>query len=123
MSYIGETQVAQLLLIEKNAKYCSSLQRELDNAGHETITALSREEALKKLALARDYEVVILDMEILIITSIEDIEAAVKALRRGAYMYFVKPVDIGDLLHGVDSALKNLEKSMAFREYARPSSI
>jgi len=144
MSYIGETQVAQLLLIEKNAKYCSSLQRELDNAGHETITALSREEALKKLALARDYEVVILDMEvlreggldlisyikqtqpmceILIITSIEDIEAAVKALRRGAYMYFVKPVDIGDLLHGVDSALKNLEKSMAFREYERSAFI
>jgi len=136
--------VALLLLIEKDPERCSSLQQELDAAGHETVTALGREETLQKLGPERDYEVVILDMEvlaeggldlisyikqaqpmceILIITRIEDIEAAVKALRRGAYMYFVRPIDIGDLLHGVESALKNLERSMAFREYERSAFI
>jgi len=136
--------VALLLLVEKDPKYCASLQQELEDAGHETVTALGREETLRKLAPARSYEVVILDMgvlleggldlisyikqaqpmcEILLLTSIDDIEAAVKALRRGAYMYFVKPVDLGDLLHGVDSALKNLERSMAYREYERSAFI
>ncbi len=38
-------------------------------------------------------------------------------------MYFVKPADIGDLLYGIDSALRNLERSMAFREYERSAFI
>ena len=136
--------MALLFLIEKDPKYCAGLQKELEEAGHETETAVSREEALRKLSSSRSYEVVILDVailreggldlisyikqtqpmcEILLITDIGDIEAAVKALRRGAYMYFVKPVDIGDLSHGVDSALRNLERSMAFREYERSAFI
>ncbi len=136
--------MALILLAEKDAKYSSVLQQELRRAGHETVAAFTKEEALKKITSTRDYEVVVIDTEImragdldlisyikqaqpmceiLIITHIEYIEAAVKALRRGAYMYFVKPFDIGDLLHGVDSALKNLEKSMAFREYERSAFI
>ena len=136
--------MALLFLVEKDPKYCSSLQNELEEAGHETVSALSREETLKKLASNCTFDIVILDMsmlreggldlisyikqaqpmcEILIITNIDDIEAAVKALRRGAYMYFVKPLDIGDLLHGIDSALKNLKRSMAFREYERSAFI
>ena len=136
--------MASLLLVEKDAGYCASLQKELDEAGHETVTAVGRKEALRKLASSSSYEVVILDMailteggldlisyvkqaqpmcEILLITGIDDIEAAVKALRRGAYMYFVKPVDVGDLLYGVDSAIRNLERSMAFREYERSAFI
>jgi DNA-binding NtrC family response regulator len=135
--------MALLLLVEKDLKYCTALQAELEELGHETATALSREEALKKLP-AKGYDVVILDVEvlqeggldlisyikqaqpmceILITTRIENIEAAVKALRRGAYMYFVKPVDIDDLLHGIKSALKNLERSEAFREYERSAFI
>jgi DNA-binding NtrC family response regulator len=107
------------------------------------MTALNQEETLRLLPL-RNFEVVILDTEILregdldlisyvkqaqplceilLMTQIEDIEAAVKALRRGAYMYFVKPVDIADLVYGVESALKNLERSMAFREYERSAFI
>jgi DNA-binding NtrC family response regulator len=136
--------VALLFLIEKDPEYSSSLQKELEDAGHETVLALSREETLKKLASNSTFDIVILDMsvlreggldlisyikqaqpmcEILIITAIDDIEAAVKALRRGAYMYFVKPLDIGDLLHGIDSALKNLQQSMVYREYERSAFI
>jgi len=136
--------VALILIAEKDPKYCSSMQQGLDEAGHKTDTALSREETLKKLTLARNYEVLIVDMEILregdmdlisyvkqaqplceilIMTRIEDIEGAVKALRRGAYMYFVKPIEFGDVLHGVESALRNLERSMAFREYERSAFI
>ncbi len=135
--------MALILLAEKDPKLGLGLQRELQRNGHEANTALSQEEALK-MVLARNYEIVILDMEIvregdldlinyvkqsqptceiLILTPIEEIEAAVKALRRGAYMYFVKPVDIEDLLYGVDSALRNLERSMAFREYERSAFI
>jgi DNA-binding NtrC family response regulator len=136
--------LAHLFLVEKDPKYCSGLQEELEAAGHETSSALSREETLKKLASSSTFDIVILDMsvlreggldlisyikqaqpmcEILIITGIDDIEAAVKALRRGAYMYFVKPLDIGDLLHGIESALKHLKRSMAFREYERSAFI
>ncbi|UCD57133.1 MAG: sigma-54-dependent Fis family transcriptional regulator [Candidatus Hydrogenedentota bacterium] len=135
--------VALILLAEKDPKLCADLQQELRRAGHETATALSQEEAFKLLP-ARNYEVVILDIEllregdldlinytkqaqpvceILITTRIEGIEAAVKALRRGAYMYFVKPIDLGDLLYGVESALKNLERSMAYREYERSAFV
>ncbi len=135
--------MALILLAEKDPKLCSTLKQELGRAGHETTTALSQEEALRLLP-ARNYEVVILDMdvlregdldlisyvkqaqpmgEILITTRIEDTEKAVKALRRGAYMYFVKPIDVSDLLYGIDSALKNLERSMAFREYERSAFI
>jgi DNA-binding NtrC family response regulator len=136
--------VALILLAEKDPKYCSSLQQELERAGHEVVPARSKEEALKKLMPARSFEVIILDMEImregdldlisyikqaqplceiLLITPIEYIESSVRALRRGAYMYFVKPLDLGDLQHGVDSALKNLKRSMAFREYERSAFI
>jgi DNA-binding NtrC family response regulator len=136
--------MALILLAEKNTHYCLELQKELEQAGHETVTAFSGEDVLKKLTPARNYEVVIIDMEImretdldlinyvkqaqpmceiLLIAHIDYIEAAVKALRRGAYMYFVKPLDVSDLLHGVDSALKNLERSMAFREFERSAFI
>jgi DNA-binding NtrC family response regulator len=132
-----------VLLAEKEPKLGSALNQELTRAGHETTTALTQEEALKFLSI-RSYEVVILDLdilregdldiisfikqaqpmcEILLTTRIEEIEAAVKALRRGAYMYFVKPVDPSDLLYGIDSALKNIERSMAFREYERSAFI
>lgn len=135
--------MALILLLEKDHKFCSSMQKQLISAGHEVVTAFSQEETLKLLP-ARSYEIIILGMEILregdmdlinyvkqaqplceilIMTSIDDIEAAVKALRRGAYMYFVKPIDTADLLYGVDSALKNLERSMAFREYERSAFI
>ncbi|MBI5118642.1 sigma-54-dependent Fis family transcriptional regulator [Candidatus Poribacteria bacterium] len=135
--------MALILLAEKDHKFCSSMQKHLISAGHEVVTAFSQEETLKLLP-ARNYEIIVLGMEILregdmdlinyvkqaqplceilIVTSIEDIEAAVKALRRGAYMYFVKPIDTTDLLYGVESALKNLERSMAFREYERSAFI
>jgi DNA-binding NtrC family response regulator len=137
--------VALIFLAEKDPKVCSSLERELTNAGHETVTALSQGEALKKLAADKhNFEVIIIDIdvlregaldlisyvkhaqpmsEILIITRIEDIESAAKALRRGAYMYLVKPIDIADLLHVIDTALKNIERSMAFLEYERSAFI
>lgn len=136
--------MALILFADKDPKYCSSVTQELEGAGHEVATAFSKEETLKKLTLAQNYEVVVLctDIlheggldpisyikqtqsmcEILITTPIEDVESAVKALRRGAYMYFVKPLDIGDLLYGIDSSLKSLEKSTAFREYERSAFI
>ena len=135
--------MALILLAEKDPRLCSALERELRQAGHETATALSHEETLKLLP-TRNYEVVILDMEILregdldlinyvkqaqprceilIMTPIERTELAVKVLRRGAYMYFVKPVDVSDLLYGIDSALKNLDRSEIFREYERSAFI
>ncbi len=135
--------MALILLAEREPKLASALKQQLDGAGHETTTALSQGETLKALS-GRNYEIVILDMdilrdsdldlisfikqaqpmcEILLTTRIEEIEAAVKTLRRGAYMYFVKPVDPPDLLYGIDSALKNLERSMAFREYERSAFI
>jgi DNA-binding NtrC family response regulator len=135
--------VAVILLAEKDPKLGSDLKQELAQAGHDATTAITQEEILKFLSL-RNYEVVILDVdilregdfdlisfikqaqplsEILLVTRIDEIETAVKALRRGAYMYFVKPVDPTDLLYGIDSALKNLERSMVFREYERSAFI
>jgi len=135
--------VAVILLAEKDPKLGSDLKQELARAGHDTTTAIAQEEILKFLSL-RNYEVVILDVdilregdfdlisfikqaqplcEILLVTRIDEIETAVKALRRGAYMYFVKPVDPADLLFGIDSALKNLERSMVFHEYERSAFI
>ena len=135
--------MALTLLADTDPKLCSDLERELKEAGHEVSTAFSHEETLRLLN-SRNYDVVILDMEILregdldlinyvkqaqpaceilIMTRIERTELAVKALRRGAYMYFVKPFDVGDMLYGIDSALKNLEKSEVFREYERTAFI
>ncbi|RJP17246.1 MAG: sigma-54-dependent Fis family transcriptional regulator [Candidatus Abyssobacteria bacterium SURF_5] len=135
--------MALILLAEKDHKLGSALKQELARAGHETTTALTQEETLKFLSV-RSYEIIILDMdimresdfdlinfikqsqpmsEILLTTRIEEIEKAVRSLRRGAYMYFVKPFDSSDLLFGIESALKNLERSMAFREYERSAFI
>jgi DNA-binding NtrC family response regulator len=135
--------LALILLAEKDPKLASTLQKELAEAGHETTTVLSHGETLR-LILAKSYEVVILDVdilregdldlinyvkqaqplcEIILMTKIQDVEAAVKALRRGAYMYFVKPIDTSDLLHGIQSAVRNLDKSIAFREYERTAFV
>ncbi|MBI4830697.1 MAG: response regulator [Candidatus Lindowbacteria bacterium] len=94
--------MALILLAEKDPKFCSNIQKEFVSAGHEVVTALSQEETLRLLP-SRSYEVVVLGMdivregdmdlinyvkqaqplcEILILTAIDEIESAVRALRR-----------------------------------------
>ena len=71
------------------------------------------------------------DRPVLMMTAYADVESARKALQIGIYEYFLKPVDISDLLAGISRALehrrlvfenrayqKDLEKKVAQRTYA-----
>lgn len=71
------------------------------------------------------------DRPVLMMTAYADVESARKALKIGIYEYFLKPVDMNDILAGISRALehrrlvfenrtyqKNLEKKVALRTRA-----
>jgi two-component system nitrogen regulation response regulator GlnG len=102
------------LIIDDEPTICWGLERMLKSLGHQTATASTAEEGLRK-AESRRFDGVLLDVRlpamdgitaiehlqqrlgpvpIVVITAFGDLDTAVEALRRGAFEYLVKPFDL-----------------------------
>jgi len=122
----GRSAVA--LVADADAELLSHLSDLLAAAGHEVVTAQDGQAALDALH-AREVDVALLDVDlpkvsglnvlsalpsvhtdakVIVLTSHGTVEAAVEAMKLGAYDYVRKPLDDDELLHTVDRALSML---------------
>ena len=57
------------------------------------------------------------DMPVVVITEMNDVSIALKAIRKGAYDYVLKPIDSEDLLGAIKRALENRRLRLENRRY------
>lgn len=132
----------RLLVVDDEARICQSLKRLLGASGYEVRTAASGPEALRLLE-AEPFDLVLLDLmlpemsgqevldrirsehpriPVIMISGIATIDAAVAALRSGAYDFIRKPLESEELLRRVQNALAQerlaREKAAIDRELA-----
>ncbi len=115
-----------VLIVDDEQVVCDLLYDELSEQGYQCTTALSGDDALAKLA-EQDFEAVLLDirlpgmsgMEVLretwlnhrnaatiMITAVNDVSAAVEAMKLGASDYIVKPFDLDRVNTSIRTALE-----------------
>jgi len=129
----------RILVIEDNPDVLEQVAGALEDEGYETIQAISAEQGMTRLR--RDpADLVVTDLKlpgasglevvdhsremlpnspVLVITAHATIPSAVEAMRRGAFHYLQKPLDINTMLMEVEKALehgKALAERQAFRE-------
>jgi len=125
-SALPTPEPAQLLLVDDEPRLLASLSALLSNQGFVLITAASGTEAMQKLSQTH-FDLVLLDLRLpdmsgheimdymngqamdthVIVTSGDaGIDAAIGALRRGAYDYLRKPYSREELLKAVHNALQ-----------------
>ena len=111
-----------ILVVDDEAEYRQLFRILLRDAGHEVDDAASAADALAKLA-ANTYDLVLSDLvmpnmdgigllraikamgvaaEVIIVTGYGSIRNAVEAIRSGAFSYFIKGTDPGELLHEIE---------------------
>ena len=119
-------QNAMLFLVDDDESVRRSMARLLKSAGHQVQTFASAQEFLEKGEFTQKPACVILDVQmpglsgldlqnelqkthaplaIVFITGYGDIPTSVRAIKGGAVDFLTKPVDDGDLLRAVESAL------------------
>ena len=125
--------MAKLLIIDDDALVCDSLAQVIRRMGHETSTASSASEALKKVQAER-FDLVFSDVrmpdgsgldilpairrtqaapEVIIITGFGDPDGAELAIKKGAWDYIEKPLSVKDVTLCVERALQYREKKQA----------
>ena len=123
---MAERPAVRVLLVEDERRLAESVQRQLRRAGYEVELAGDGEEALA-LATAREFQVIILDLNlpkksgfevieelragmretpILILSARDDVVDRVEGLRRGADDYLVKPFDFTELTARLEAILR-----------------
>ncbi|GBE38948.1 transcriptional regulatory protein ZraR [bacterium BMS3Bbin08] len=118
---------ANILVIDDEESICYTFESFLANAGHNVVTALDFESALKKtdesnfdlifvdiilggktgLDLLQEVRKKNLRCPVVMITGAPDVETAAEALRLGAFEYIPKPIRQNTLLHVTDIALQH----------------
>lgn len=104
----------KILMVDDEPMALSSLQRLLRRRGYREVEVCDRAPGAVELIKSTDFDVVFLDLlmpemdglqvleavkpfcphtEFIMLTAVDDVHTAVKALRLGAYDYLVKPVD------------------------------
>ncbi|MCE3607220.1 EAL domain-containing protein [Massilia sp. P8910] len=133
---LGEADVAvlpRILLIDDEPRLLSALHDLLRDRGFELVTARSGAEALAQLS-ARRFDLVLLDLrlpdmsgheimdfindkeidaDVIVMSGDVGIEAAIGALKRGAYDYLRKPYSREEMLTTVGNALQQRSLTMA----------
>ena len=121
-------QKPSVLVIDEEPVVCNVLYKELSERGYLCSTALNGNDALTKLT-TEDFDAVLLDirlpgmsgMEVLqalrkldngntpaiMITAVNDVGTAVKAMKLGASDYIVKPFDLDAVNTSIRTALEN----------------
>jgi diguanylate cyclase (GGDEF)-like protein/PAS domain S-box-containing protein len=128
----------RLLLVDDEPRLLTSLHELLSGRGYQLVTAASGGEALEHLARLR-FDMVLLDLrlpdigghevmdfinekgidaEVIVMSGEVGIDAAIGALKRGAYDYLRKPYSREELLKTVANALKQRRLAQANRRIA-----
>jgi putative two-component system response regulator len=128
--------LASILIVDDDDMVRSAIARYLQRTGYEPIQAASGEEALERLnerrfdamlcdirmpgmsgiellpkAIAKDP-----DIAVLMLTAVGDPSSAISCLRVGAADYLVKPVELEELQHALQYALRKRELEIERRE-------
>ncbi|GBE01753.1 nitrogen regulation protein [bacterium BMS3Bbin06] len=130
----------KILVVDDQRAVCYSLKRFLSSEGFHVETAISGEEALKKIESLRP-DVVIMDVrmpelgglealamikeshskvQVIMMTAYSTTEKAIEAMKLGAYDYLVKPFDNDELLRLIKDALRTramMEAVVSFDEW------
>ena len=118
--------MAKVLVVESESSVREQLANTLGRFGH-SVDVCSDNRCMLKRVSESSYEVVLLDTlimlqthidvvnftikrhpgtEVIMLTSVDDIEKAVEGLRRGAYFYVIKSMKMDDIAMVVEKALK-----------------
>jgi putative two-component system response regulator len=129
----------RILIVDDNPYVCKAIQRIVMSEGYQCEISTHGEDALLKMH-EFDFDLVISDLmmpglsgldllsrikerfpntAVLIVTGVDDRKAAIKALRRGAYGYIVKPFEKNELLINVANALERRRLFLESLEYER----
>jgi diguanylate cyclase (GGDEF)-like protein/PAS domain S-box-containing protein len=129
----------RLLLVDDEPRALASLEALLQHRGYLLSTAATGAEALRHLADSR-FDLVLLDLrlpdlgghqimdhikaadidaDVIVMSGMVEIEAAIGALKRGAHDYLRKPYNREELLGTVDNALRQRALTQANRRIAR----
>ena len=121
--------MARILVIDDEPSVLESLNMFLTEKGHKVVTAETGTAGLT-LFLKRSFHVVIMDIrlpdvngldvlqsmmaekklsKIIMITAFQDMETTISAIKRGAFDYIHKPLDVGDIEKAVNRAVHILE--------------
>ena len=128
--------LASVLIVDDDDMVRSAITRYLQRTGYEPVQAASGEEALERLnerrfdamlcdirmpgmsgvellpkAIAKDP-----DIAVLMLTAVGDPSSAISCLRVGAADYLVKPVELEELQHALQYALRKRELEIERRE-------
>jgi DNA-binding NtrC family response regulator len=116
--------IADVMLVDDEAPFVETMTKRLTRRDLEVDSALSGEEALRKLE-NREVEVVILDVkmpgmdgietlrrikskhpliEVVMLTGHATVETAIEGMRLGAFDYLMKPCDLDQLIAKVSEA-------------------
>ncbi len=136
---------ARILIVDDERLIRSSLRRALESLGHEAEVAGSFEEARRALGGAR-FDLAILDLRLgdgsgldllkllrtespetkaVMISAHGSVEAAVSAMKLGAYDFVKKPFELEELLATVGNALRttSLERRLAYHDARERSRV
>ena len=116
----------KVLVVDDEQVVCDVLYNELSERGYTCTTALNGNDALAKLGI-QDFDVVLLDIRLpgmsgidvlreiwlnhsnaapIMITAVNEIDTAVKAMKLGALDYIVKPFDLDRIDSSIRAALE-----------------
>jgi diguanylate cyclase (GGDEF)-like protein len=133
-----QTKVPRLLLVDDEPRLLSSLHELLRNGNYNLVTATNGAEAIDQLSKLR-FDLVLLDLRlpdvsghdimdfiiergidasVIVLSGDRGIDAAIGALRRGAYGYLRKPYPHEELLKTVDNALQKRKLEAENRDMA-----
>jgi len=125
----GDTDMLNpiVLLVDDEEAFVKAMEKRLSARNFDVLTALSGEEALRKLDQELLIDVVVLDLkmpgmdgletlrqikdlhplvEVIILTGFGTIDTAVRGTREGAFDYLTKPCDLVELIDKVEQAQK-----------------
>ena len=121
-----------ILIVDDEENVRQVLRRRLESAYFYCITAASGQQALEEASM-QEFDVVLLDVlmpglsgmevlpkliswypniQVIMITSVADIDTIAEAMRLGAYDYVTKPFNLNDLVARVEKALEK-KKSLS----------
>ena len=116
-----------ILLVDDEAPFVETMTKRLSKRDLNIITAFSGEEALERLNINRNTDVVILDVkmpgmngietlakirnqfpltEVIMLTGHATVESAIEGMKLGAFDYLMKPCEIEQLMAKVQEATK-----------------
>jgi CheY-like chemotaxis protein len=131
--------IESILVVDDEKPVRYMLRRLLEGNGYAVTEADSAEQALEVIGNARA-DLVITDLKmpgmdglamaqvllkqepsrpVLMMTAYADLESARRAVAVGIYEYFIKPVDVSDVLAGVQRALEHRKLVLENRDYQR----